>query len=720
MNLHSNQIQFSAPRPTHVQFAHEENTIAQAAQGLARVAQEFVEHKAKVDDVELQQTLDAISAEGLSEISRYNPEDNDYTVVKQKYFDKLNAAISSAPQDAQVRFARNNPTYMEKQDVVVNNAIFEKQQALDKARISNLVPQLASNVTTGASDYNTELLKLQEMLRGVDNAYAEEQLYNFNKQISVANINNLILAGRYSDAQALINDPSKSPELSPDERVSSIAKIQTLISEEQRRRDAAKKELESDVDDQFKKDLIQEGLATLNKEDDSYARFIRALIDNKPVPRSDGTFMDAKDIDPLVRLEVAKTLEASKDYFSAQRQNQINAINSASNLEAMFKEAVEGKGREDIIIAAQEISDYLVSPESDYLPKSGDHSRYKLAEMVNDYRSAQAEAMGVRINVDKDTVLYNRFNRNPRAEARLDFLTQEPKADEIKKNFDALYKQKFGNADPSKISERDVAELAEEAYRNADVRKDESFAFFKKAGSLLAQAYQGTIGWVEKHESVNPLGALMNTAQQYDTVFINGLPVTIQYQGWGGDGSNIATQWLNDLETAMATAKNRYYNEVLGDSQPRTGSLGDYMYSLHFLLLADSLSNQATAQRRLDDVGLPGVTPEKLISAANKTHTILKAKGLYNQTFGADEYNSREADQARNNVFDLYFYNIMNGQTPLTKEQQEARAQLTSRAKSGTQTSWYNPAIHISDEKKLYGEAFYNNLKSKHGKNKDK
>ena len=136
--------------------------------------------------------------------------------------------------------------------------------------------------------------------------------------------------------------------------------------------------------------------------------------------------------------------------------------------------------------------------------------------------------------------------------------------------------------------------------------------------------------------------------------------------------------------------------------------------------MADSLSNQATAQRRLDEVGLPGVTPEKLISAANKTHTILKSKGLYNQTFGADEYNSREADQARNNVFDLYFYNIMNGQTPLTKEQQEARAQLTSRAKSGTQTSWYNPAIHISDEKKLYGEAFYNNLKSKHGKNKDK
>lgn len=716
MNLHSNQIQFSATRPTHVQFAHEENTIAQAVQGLTSAAMQFVEHKAKVDDVELQQTLDAISAEGLSEISRANPEDNDYSDVKQKYFDRLNEALSNAPSDAQTRFARNNPMYLEKQSVVVNNAIFEKQQALDKVRISNLVPQLASNVTTGASDYNTELTKLQEMLRGVDNVYAEEQLHSFNKQISVANINNLIMAGRYSDAQEIINDPVKSPELTPDERITSLAKIQTLITEEQKRREKAAEELKSDVDDQFKKDLIQEGLATLNKQDDSYVRFIRALVDNEPVPRADGTFMDAKDIDPMVRLEVAKTFEASKDYFSAQRQNQINAMNSAANLETMFKEAIEGKGREDIIVAAQKISDYLISPESDYLPKSGDYSRYKLAGMVNDYRSAQAEAMGTRIDVDKDTVLYNRFNRNPRAESVWRSL-KLPEADLsiVQSNFNSLYKQKFGTTDPSKIPYSELDKISKQALYGV-TEKEIPAGLLKTLGSGLAMGYQATLGWMEKQESINPLGALAQTAAQQDTIFIDGLPVTIQYQGWGGDGSNIATQWLNDLETAMATAKHRYYNEVLKESQPRTGSLGDYMYSLHFLLLADSLSNKATAQRRLDDVGLAGVTQEKLISAANKTHVFLKNEGLYNKTFGADEYNTKEADQLRNNVFDLYFYNIINGKQALTKEQQEARAQLTSRAKSGTQTSWYNPAINIPDEEKLYGEAFFNNLKEKYGK----
>lgn len=717
MNLHSNQIQFSAPRPTHVQFAQETNTVAQAAQGLAQAAQKFVEHKAKVDDVELQQTLDSVSAEGLAEISRYNPEDNDYTVAKQKYFDRLNETISSASEDAQVRFARNNPMYMEKQEVVVNNAIFEKQQALDKVRISNLVPQLASNVTTGASDYNTELAKLQEMLRGVDNVYAEEQLHNFNKQITVANINNLIMAGRYNDAKEIVNDPAKSPELSPGERVESNAKIQTLITEEDKRRKKAKDELKSDVDEQYKKDLIQEGLAALNKEDSSYAEFIRALVDNKPVPRSDGTFMDAKGIDPLVRLEVAKTLESAKDYFSAQRQNQIKAINAASNLEAMFKAAVEGKGREDIIVAAQQISDYLVLPESDYLPKSGEYSRYKLAEMVNDYRAAQAEAMGTRINVDKDLVLYDRINRNLRAEA-VWLSSATPEGNNVQSKFNSLYRQKFGQQDISTIPDEEKWKLAKQALELSNIEKQPNDSDLKKLGKVLASAYQGTVGWVEKHESVNPLGALRNTAAQYDTIFINGLPVTIQYQGWGGDGSNLATQWLNDLETAMSTAKNRYYNEVLQDSQPRPGSLGDYLYSLHFLLLADTLSNSATSQQRLTDVGLSGATQEKLLQAVDKTHVMLKARGTYNKTFGPDEYNSKEADSMRNDVFDLYFFNVLNGTKVLTKEEQESRAQLTTRAKSATQTSWYNPAMHISDEEELYGTAFFGNLKQKYSKKK--
>lgn len=707
MNLHSNQIQFAGAEPVKVSYEHERNTVAEAAQGLSNAVMDFYVEKAKIDDIELAQKMDQASALGIQELQRYNPSDNNYEPARKEYFDRLNATLESASPSAQVRFARQNPMYMEKQAVVIDDKIFEKQQEFAKAQIETLTPQLASNVVTGASDYATERAKLEAMLAKTDNVYATKALFAFDKEVEMGNINNLIMAGRYQDAMALVNDPAQSPTLTASERISASAKIKSIIESDKKnkkdQKEAILKEIKEAQENEATKLLVDAALEDTNK----YSEMRDAFISGEDIDIG-GVKVNSSDLDFATRMSVINKVDGWAEKIPQQRKVRTTVMNSAENLLVNYDMAASGENGTSLEQVIVDMADFVESPQAQYyLPETGAVSLRELNSRLNTALSAQEEAMGYRINLNKTLTTY-------------DYIWTLP---EVRKAISGSALATDRNLQLSVQEYLAKSDINGNRPSISDAVKQFGKTLGVSAGSIFGSIYQAIAGGpIEEYTALSPLGSVKQHLLSFDS---NEMPVSrtpyFTKIDWAKDATNAAAQYLGNMEVAMQTAKREIY-DLLGDQAPKMGTMGDFLYSVHLYMVAGTDPLDANSEEYIKSLGLPPVTQRDLTWALNKTRSQLQREGVDGIMYD----NSGDTVKLGAEIVSLYFKNLLNGEQKITDEQSQARAALSaistkSMVYTGRGLKDINPVeygpLHIDEPDELYGRGFRDKLQ---GKKKDK
>lgn len=707
MNLHSNQIQFAGAEPVKVSYEHERNTVAEAAQGLSNAVMDFYVEKAKIDDIELAQKMDQASALGIQELQRYNPSDNNYEPARKEYFDRLNATLESASPSAQVRFARQNPMYMEKQAVVIDDKIFEKQQEFARAQIETLTPQLASNVVTGASDYATERAKLEAMLAKTDNVYATKALFDFDKEVELGNINNLILAGRYQDAMALVNDPAQSPTLTASERISASAKIKSIIESDKKnkkdQKEAIFKEIKEAQENEATKLLVDAALEDTNK----YSEMRDAFISGEDIDIG-GVKVNSSDLDFATRMSVINKVDGWAEKIPQQRKVRTTVMNSAENLLVNYDMAASGENGTSLEQVIVDMADFVESPQAQYyLPETGAVSLRELNSRLNTALSAQEEAMGYRINLNKTLTTYDYIWTLPEVRRAISGSALATDRNLQLSVQEYLAKSDINGNRPS------ISDAVKQFGKTLGV----------SAGSIFGSIYQAIAGGpIEEYTALSPLGSVKQHLLSFDS---NEMPVSrtpyFTKIDWAKDATNAAAQYLGNMEVAMQTAKREIY-DLLGDQAPKMGTMGDFLYSVHLYMVAGTDPLDANSEEYIKSLGLPPVTQRDLTWALNKTRSQLQREGVDGIMYD----NSGDTVKLGAEIVSLYFKNLLNGEQKITDEQAQARAALSaistkSMVYTGRGLKDINPVeygpLHIDEPDELYGRGFRDKLQ---GKKKDK
>lgn len=228
--LHANQIQFQAPDPAHINLAKEQNYLSGEFDRLGKQFDALGDTINKINDVELASTMKQAYSKGLNDLQNYEPEDNNYEPKKQEVLSNIQRLYMNAPEEARVRFARNNPMFMEELNLSADKLILKKQQDFETIRIQHLLPQMASNVTEGKSTYETERENLRNMTANLPNTIAEQLLYNFDDAIIKDKIDDLISAHRFQDALDMLDDVKTTYTLDPAYRNMKRNVIQNTIT----------------------------------------------------------------------------------------------------------------------------------------------------------------------------------------------------------------------------------------------------------------------------------------------------------------------------------------------------------------------------------------------------------------------------------------------------------------------------------------------------------
>lgn len=651
--------------------------------------------------------MDQASALGIQELQRYNPSDNNYEPARQEYFNRLNATLESASPSAQVRFARQNPMYMEKQAVVIDDKIFEKQQEFAKAQIETLTPQLASNVVTGASDYATERAKLEAMLAKTDNVYATKALFDFDKEVELGNINNLIMAGRYQDAMALVNDPAQSPTLTASERISASAKIKSIIESDKKnkkdQKEAIFKEIKEAQENEATKLLVDAALEDTNKYSEMRDAFISG--EDKDIG---GVKVNSSDLDFATRMSVINKVDGWAEKVPQQRKVRTTVMNSAENLLVNYDMAASGENGTSLEQVIVDMADFVESPQAQYyLPETGEVSLRELNSRLNTALSAQEEAMGYRINLNKTLTTYDYIWTLPEVRRAI-----SGSALATDRNLQLSVQEYLAKSDINR-NRPSISDAVKQFGKTLGV----------SAGSIFGSIYQAIAGGpIEEYTALSPLGSVKQHLLSFDS---NEMPVSrtpyFTKIDWAKDATNAAAQYLGNMEVAMQTAKREIY-DLLGDQAPKMGTMGDFLYSVHLYMVAGTDPLDANSEEYIKSLGLPPVTQRDLTWALNKTRSQLQREGVDGIMYD----NSGDTVKLGAEIVSLYLKNLLNGEQKITDEQAQARAALSaistkSMVYTGRGLKDINPVeygpLHIDEPDELYGRGFRDKLQ---GKKKDK
>ena len=341
--LHSNQIAWQAPELPKADFESPNYMpLADAFDTLGRAADEFAKYQQRINDIDAKNSLNQLADEGLVELERYEPSDNNYKPALDKFNKSLQEKFASFDMATQNRFAKDYPTYMDEQKLKAETLVFEKQQKFAIRKTSEMIPLLASNVTEGKQSYEDARKELEYMTANMNNAVAEEMLFTFDNQVQIGNLNNLIYEGQYQDAIDLLESPKDSDTFTPEFRSDTKARIQKIMNDEVKARDALKKQLTKDIEDQTKDGLVNTLLYALDRKDNSYARVLKLLDDPKSkVPLSDGQgnvvgYITAKDIPVAIRREAMKKAGEYEGDSMSWRINSNKAHILADNFEKQY------------------------------------------------------------------------------------------------------------------------------------------------------------------------------------------------------------------------------------------------------------------------------------------------------------------------------------------------------------------------------------------------
>lgn len=342
--LHRNQVGWQAAEPVHVNLATKRDFIAQETQNLSELMNRFAGIKADIDDTAAAADMDLAAREAAAELSKEEPSDNNYDRAKQKFYGKINGALNALPADARNRFLRDNPDYMARQELNMNEIIFEKQQKFTQNKITLTIPKIASRVMAGELPYEQARKEIEKMVANTNNVFADNALYGFDHDVTVANLTNMLMKGRYTDVINYVSRVTAENEkgetgvildtLSPDERLTFIKTAKQMMEAEAEERQKALNSITTSGGTMdVKSALLDTAYATLDKDDSSAAEFLDALGDvRKTVTLKDGTEVSMADVDPSIRREVKTALLSKAREDDLWRQRAAEATSEVNSI----------------------------------------------------------------------------------------------------------------------------------------------------------------------------------------------------------------------------------------------------------------------------------------------------------------------------------------------------------------------------------------------------
>lgn len=222
MNLHNNQIQFSAPRPTHVQFAERTNETAGAVKALGDLVIAGVEAKMRTDDELLASRLKTAEQAGLDLIENAKELDADYEAYGDQAMQAFKSELDSASEDARTRFLRRNPTVLENYQLRVDAAVALKTSNQVYNRLKLEIPRLSSTVLNAPKEKQEQELKtamsiLQNPSLSVEQV--DSLTYTLRQQVDAGLVETAILHEDWDTALKLLDNEDTTYTLSAPQRL---------------------------------------------------------------------------------------------------------------------------------------------------------------------------------------------------------------------------------------------------------------------------------------------------------------------------------------------------------------------------------------------------------------------------------------------------------------------------------------------------------------------
>ena len=336
MNLHSNQIQFSATRPTHVQFAHEENRTAAAVQALTDVVVRGMEAKAQTDDEIFASQMNTAMNSGLKAIDDAKELNANYDAIGQEAISNYTKMLESAPEDVRTRFLRRNPTAIEDYTLRVDASVALKIKTQLYNKLTNEIPRLASEVVLAPKDkqealYKTNLSLLQNP--NLDVTQVDNLTHELNKLVDRGKIASAIAQKDWSKALALLDNDDVSLTVSPAERMNYKHNIEDAIKAEQKAlaEEAEKKLKGEDEKTKALEATIMEAFNTLVSEGryEDAKKFQSDFVSGEPLYSVTGAKIgDSSAFSRTAKMELSGKMNTSYgkapglEYFAAEVQQE--------------------------------------------------------------------------------------------------------------------------------------------------------------------------------------------------------------------------------------------------------------------------------------------------------------------------------------------------------------------------------------------------------------
>lgn len=644
--LHSNQVAWSAPEPIQVSLAQKQDYIGREVQQLGNLMDRFAEIKADIDDTAANEDMNLAAKEALAELQKYKPDDNNYGPAKTRMMSTLESKLNSMPEDVRNRFVRSNPEFMARQELTADEVIFEKQQQFTQKKIVLTAPMIASRVSTGEISYEQGKEEVRKMVANTPSEFADEVLFNFDKSITVARLDEMIMAGMFDDAETLVSDVNSTPTLEPQERIAykgTIAKSRQAVLEQKEK--ARKAILDSSGD--MEKDLLLTALNNLDKGDDSIVKFMKSLDNKKEtITTTTGVKVSVADISPLVRRNVLSKLEGYLDDNEAFRQNSVKTEMRANTALTNYKKSILDETTDSQIeynnlVALRESSDWY------YLSKD------TKKEVVEHIERADNRLL--------DTILTTTDEAN--------YYWLEPPVAAV------------------------TSSIIGGAATGAAITKNVYGAITGAAIGALAEA-----SGMAEHTAPTGLATLNDSF--YNRSLTTGVKLSPLKKP-----TNRAETLLEDPQRAYRTATTRARDEVfLGDKQIRYGTASEFILNLGTKLIA--INSQG--QNGREQLGIPYTTDKNVVSAINAFLGDLQATKRYDVIL-QEIKDPATADKFTRQMFNSFIkYLAKDESRSFTEEQKVAQENIyqelisATKGHGGAIFSNTPTELAIADEDELY------------------
>lgn len=388
--LHKNQVAWAASDPTHVQLEKRQDYIAAEAEQLASAMNRFAEIKADIEDKTAAVNLDQTAREAFAELSKEEPSDNNFDRALEKYNSKINGALNSLSPDVRKRFLRDNPEFLARQQLNANEIIFEKQQKFAQVEIKTAMPKVASRVVTGEISYEQGKKTMQDLVKDTNNAFAEEVLFDFDHSITKAKLENMLMAGRYSDVISYVSKVEKQNEkgergivldtLTPAERIEFIKSANQLAKAEVSEREKLLKSVSSGTGADVENVLLEAGYKTLDLSGSETAEFLNALDNpNVTIKTKDDEELYFGNVPSSVRTSVRSKIKSAAADRDNWRKNASRTTQQVNSIIGAYKKSTveETKDSQEQFV---QLSNLRNSHEYEYLP---DETKAELDKIVD-------------------------------------------------------------------------------------------------------------------------------------------------------------------------------------------------------------------------------------------------------------------------------------------------------------------------------------------------